>query len=120
VKIGVGSSFSLRGGKKDELTPVFEECHRRSGRAGLAPCFRGWVRCRGRRIAMIELTPGQLQALDAERSPVSARDPRNGQEYLLIKREVYERLQSLLRPLNRNWDNPADDHLIRKEADESR
>ncbi len=64
---------------------------------------------------MIELTERQLQALDAEQPPLAAVDPRTGQEYLLIKREVYERLQGLLRPMNRNWDNPADDHLIRKD-----
>jgi hypothetical protein len=66
--------------------------------------------------AMIELRGDQLQALDADKQPITAVDPRTGQEYLLIKREVYEQLQGILRPLNRNWDNPADDHLIRKDA----
>ena len=65
---------------------------------------------------MIELRDDQLQALDAVAQPVVAVDPRTGQEYLLIKPEVYESLKGLLRPLNRNWDNPADDHLIRKDA----
>jgi hypothetical protein len=65
---------------------------------------------------MIELRDDQLQALDAAAQPVAAVDPRTGQEYLLIKREVYESLKGLLRPLNRNWDNPADNHLIRNDA----
>ena len=64
---------------------------------------------------MIELTQCQVQALDTEKAPLAAVDPRTGQEYLLIKREIYERLQGFLRPMNRNWDNPADDHLIRKD-----
>jgi hypothetical protein len=39
---------------------------------------------------MIELTPDQLQALDAPQQPPVAVDPRSGQEYLLIRREIYE------------------------------
>jgi hypothetical protein len=63
-------------------------------------------------VPMIELTPEQQQALDGPEQPVTAVDPRTGQQYLLIKREVYEGVRSILRPLGRNWDNPADDDLI--------
>jgi hypothetical protein len=64
----------------------------------------------GEEADMIELRDDQLQALDAEKQPATAVDPRTGQVYRLIKQDVYERLQALLRPMNRNWDNPADDH----------
>ena len=63
---------------------------------------------------MIELTQEQLQALDAPEQPAVAVDPRTGQEYLLIRREVYEKVRSVLTPLGRAWDNSADDDLIRK------
>ena len=55
---------------------------------------------------MIELTPEQRQALDtrAEQPPVVV-DPRTGQEYLLIRREIYELVQATLKPFNRGWDD---------------
>jgi hypothetical protein len=65
---------------------------------------------------MIELTEAQQRALDTEKPPVAARDPRTGQQYRLIREEVYEKLQGYLKPFGRNWDNPADDDLIRKDA----
>jgi len=65
---------------------------------------------------MIELTREQLQALDAPEQPAVAVDPRTGQEYLLIRREIYEKVRSVLRPFGRAWDNAADDDLIRKDA----
>lgn len=61
---------------------------------------------------MIELTETQAAALDTQQ-PVVAVDPRTGQEYLLIRREVYDKVRAILKPLGRNWDNPADDDLIR-------
>jgi hypothetical protein len=65
---------------------------------------------------MIKLTPDQLKALDAPQQPAVAVDPRTGQEYLLIRREIYEKVRSFLKPLGRAWDSPADDDLIRKDA----
>jgi hypothetical protein len=65
---------------------------------------------------MIELTPEQLQALDAREQPAVMIDPRTGQEYLLIRRDVYEKVRSVLAPFGRAWDNPADDDLIRKDV----
>jgi hypothetical protein len=65
---------------------------------------------------MIQLTPEQLQALDAPEQPAVAVDPRTGQEYLLIRREVYEKVRSVLKPLGRAWENSADDDLIRKDV----
>jgi hypothetical protein len=67
-------------------------------------------------IPMIELTKDQLHALNAPEQPVVAVDPRTGQEYLLIRREVYEKVRSFLAPFGRAWDNPADDDLIRNDV----
>ena len=56
---------------------------------------------------MIELKDDQLQnALDKEKQPVAVIDPRTGQQYLLIRREMYEKMQGILRPFNRGWDDP--------------
>lgn len=63
---------------------------------------------------MIELREDQLAPLDAPEQPPVAVDPRTGQEYLLIRREVYEKVRAFLKPLGRAWDNPADDDLIRE------
>jgi hypothetical protein len=65
---------------------------------------------------MIELTPEQTQALDVPPQPAVAVDPRTGQEYLLIRREIYDKIRLMLKPLGRNWDNSADDDLIRKDV----
>ena len=54
-------------------------------------------------------------ALDSQQ-PTVAVDPRTGEEYLLIRRDVYDKVRAILKPLGRNWDNPADDDLIRKDA----
>lgn len=63
---------------------------------------------------MIELRGDHLQALDGDQQPPVAIDPRTGQEYLLIKREVYEFVSGMLRSYNRGWD--PDEDLIRKDA----
>ncbi|MCI0458905.1 MAG: hypothetical protein L0Z62_18250 [Gemmataceae bacterium] len=65
---------------------------------------------------MIELTEAQAQALDAPPPPPVVVDPRTGQQYLLIRREVYELVKGTLKPYGRGWDDPADDDLIRKDA----
>jgi hypothetical protein len=65
---------------------------------------------------MIELREDQLHALDAPQQPPVAIDPRTGQEYLLIRRDVYEKVRALLKPLSRAWDDPADDDLVRRDV----
>ena len=65
---------------------------------------------------MIKLNQDQLQALDAPQQPPVALDPRTGQEYVLIRREIYEKVRRILKPLGRAWDSPADDDLIREKA----
>jgi hypothetical protein len=64
---------------------------------------------------MIKLTPEQAAALEGPPQPPVVVDPRTGQEYRLIKREVYELVQRTLKPYGRGWDDPADDELIRKD-----
>ena len=64
---------------------------------------------------MIELRDDQLLALDGEKQPVAAIDPRTGQVYRLIKQEVYDLVCATLKPYGRGWDDPADDDLIRKD-----
>ena len=57
-----------------------------------------------------------MKALDAPQQPAVAIDPRTGQEYLLIRREIYDKVRLMLKPFGRNWDNPADDDLIRNDV----
>jgi hypothetical protein len=57
---------------------------------------------------MIELTVPQLHALDTEKQPVSVVDPRTGQEYLLIKREVYDLVRGIVAPFNRGMEDHPD------------
>jgi hypothetical protein len=49
---------------------------------------------------MIELTQEQVRDLDTPQQPAVAFDPRTGQEYLLIKREVYDLVRGILKPFN--------------------
>jgi hypothetical protein len=66
---------------------------------------------------MIELTEQQRRALDSQpEQPPVVFDPGTGQEYLLIRREIYEKVRAFLRPYGRAWDNPADDDLIAESA----
>lgn len=65
---------------------------------------------------MIELTREQAKGLDGQQQPAVVVDPRNGQEYLLVRRDVYEKIRLVLKPFGKNWDNPADDDLILRNA----
>lgn len=65
---------------------------------------------------MIELREDQVRSLDTSPQPPVVVDPRTGQEYLLIRRDIYEKVRAYLQPYGRAWDNPADDDLIREEA----
>jgi hypothetical protein len=64
---------------------------------------------------LIELTREQIHALDAPEQPPVAVDPRTGQEYMLIRREIYELVRGSLKSYGRGWDDPADDDLMRKD-----
>jgi hypothetical protein len=68
----------------------------------------------GKERAVIELTDQQRQILDGTEQPPVVVDPITGQQYRLIRQEVYEKVKKVLTPFNRNWDNPADDGLIKR------
>jgi hypothetical protein len=59
----------------------------------------------GKEPTRIELRDDQLQALDGPEQPPVAVDLCTGQEYLLIKREVYELVRGILKPVNRVWNS---------------
>jgi hypothetical protein len=54
---------------------------------------------------MIELTQDQQAAIDAGPQPPRFVDPRTGQEYRLIKREVYDLVCGIVKPFNRGWED---------------
>ena len=64
---------------------------------------------------MIELTEDQLLTLDAARPPARAVDPRTGQEYVLLTREMYDLVCGMLKPFTIDPNDTADDDLIRKD-----
>jgi hypothetical protein len=70
---------------------------------------------RGKEKVMIELTQEQARGLEAGEQPPVVLDPRTGQEYRLIRKEIYELVRGTLKPYGRGWDDPADDDLIRKD-----
>lgn len=65
---------------------------------------------------MFELEEHQLSALAEVPQPPVAIDPRTGQQYVLIKREIYDKVCGTLKPYGRGWDDPEDDDLIRKDV----
>ena len=56
---------------------------------------------------MLELTEEQAQAVEqADRVPILV-NPRTREEFVLVSKAMYERMQKLMQPLNRGWDDPA-------------
>lgn len=66
---------------------------------------------------MFELTQEQVLSLDQPPQPPVAVDPRTGKEYLLIPREIYEKVRGTLQPHGRGWESGEDDDLIQFPAD---
>jgi hypothetical protein len=65
--------------------------------------------------AMIELTSDQAQTLDRNGGELPlVVHPRTGEKFVLVPKDVYDRMQKWVAPLKRGWDNPADDDLTRK------
>ena len=62
---------------------------------------------------MIELTDQQRQNLGRE-NPPRVIDPLTKERFVLIREDIYEKVKKVLTPMNRNWDNPADDDLIKR------
>jgi hypothetical protein len=73
-------------------------------------------RMREKEASMIELTEAQARSLNTPEQPPLVVDPLTGQQYRLVKEEIFKLMQSLVKPFNRSWDNPADDDLIRKDV----
>jgi hypothetical protein len=64
---------------------------------------------------MIELTADQARALVDQKAPAEVLNPLTQETFILIRKDVYDSVCGFLRPLGRNWDNPADDDLIRRD-----
>jgi nitrous oxide reductase accessory protein NosL len=59
---------------------------------------------------MIELTEGQRGELE-KHQPAMVRDPKTNQVYVLLPKEVYERVRQIVQDTNEraDWDDPAFD-----------
>ena len=56
---------------------------------------------------MIELTEQQVQAVEqAEQMPLVV-NPKTREEFVLVRKEVFERMRKWMQPLNRGWDDPG-------------
>ena len=64
---------------------------------------------------MIELTEAQVQALEAQKSPLHLVNPATREVFVLIRKDVYDLTCSIVGGgPGRVWDDEADDDLIRK------
>ena len=68
---------------------------------------------------MIELTESQAKALSSETQPAAFVDPLTGQQFRLIREDVFKLMQGIVAPFNRGWD-PDEDLILRKGASEPR
>ncbi|HEV3255695.1 MAG TPA: hypothetical protein VG013_02325 [Gemmataceae bacterium] len=59
---------------------------------------------------MIELTEQQQGELQ-KRQPVEVRDPKTNEVYVLLRKDVYERVRRIVREVSEraDWDDPAFD-----------
>ena len=55
---------------------------------------------------MIELTPEQAQAVE-QAAPLVLLHPETHEEFVIIRKELFDKLRRFLAPLNRGWDDPA-------------
>jgi len=56
---------------------------------------------------MIELTQEQMKAVDQGESLPIVVHPKTREEFVLVCREVFDRMSKVLQPLSRGWDDPA-------------
>ena len=65
---------------------------------------------------MIELTDEQRGELERQQ-PVLVRDPKTNEVYVLLRKDVYERVRSIIQEVNEraDWDDPAFDVYDRDE-----
>jgi hypothetical protein len=63
---------------------------------------------------MIALTEEQVRAVEqAEQLPLLV-NPKTQEEFVLVRKDQFDAMQKWMASLKRNWNNPADDDLIRK------
>jgi hypothetical protein len=55
---------------------------------------------------MLELTHEQATAVEQGELPVLL-NPATGEEFVLIRKEAYEKMRRFMAPLSRGWDDPA-------------
>ncbi len=63
---------------------------------------------------MLELTEAQVQALEAQKSPLHLVNPATREVFVLIRKDVYDLTCSIVGGRSGQvWDDQADDDLIR-------
>ncbi len=66
---------------------------------------------------MIELTDEQAKAMAEQTSPLHVINPRTKEEFVLVRREVYDLTCNIVGgQKGRVWDDEADEDLIRKKS----
>jgi hypothetical protein len=55
---------------------------------------------------MLELTEEQIRAVEQVEQPPLLFNPKTQEEFVLVRREVFERMRKLMRPLDRGWRDP--------------
>lgn len=55
---------------------------------------------------MIELTPEQARAV-TQGQPAIVLHPETREEFIIIRKEVFDQMRKVLAPLSRGWDDPA-------------
>ena len=56
---------------------------------------------------MIELTDEQAEAVKNGQPVPVVVNPKTREEFVLIRRDVFDRMRKVLQPLTRGWDDPA-------------
>jgi hypothetical protein len=56
---------------------------------------------------MIDLTAEQVEAIEqADQVPILV-NPKTQEEFVLVRKELFDQMRKLMRPLSRGWDDPA-------------
>jgi hypothetical protein len=54
----------------------------------------------------MDMTEEQVLAVETHSAPIVV-NPTTREEFVLVRKEIFERMQKLMQPLNRGWDDPA-------------
>jgi hypothetical protein len=57
--------------------------------------------------AMIELTEQQVQAVERSEQPPLMVNPKTREEFVLVRKDDFDRIRKWMQPLDRGWDDPA-------------